>query len=179
MEILDVNNYSLETDIDKAAKNVVQLLCERKMRIASAESCTGGLVSAAVTSVPGSSDVFDLGICTYANKMKTKYLEVPDTLIKEYGVVSTEVAKAMAAGVKKASGADIAVSTSGIAGPGGGSAEKPVGTVCIGLAAPGTLTAHKFLFSAENCPSGVSERDYIRFQAVRKALDLVIQFLKG
>lgn len=172
----EVNNYSLETDIDNAAINVVQLLQSQKKRLATAESCTGGLISAAVTSVSGSSEVFDLGICTYAAEMKTHFLGVEAALIEEKGVVSIEVAQAMAAGIRRTAAADFGIATTGVAGPSGGTggiAEIPVGTVCIGFSTENIAFAEKFVFTVNNCPKGMSERQFIRLQAVKKALEIV------
>jgi nicotinamide-nucleotide amidase len=104
------------------------------LRIATAESCTGGLIAATLTAIPGSSDVFERGWVTYSNAAKSENLGVPPELITEKGAVSAEVAEAMARGVLRRAQADVAVSVTGIAGPGGGTAEKPVGLVYIGLA---------------------------------------------
>lgn len=111
------------------AVEVLKLARARGERLATAESCTGGLVSAALTDIAGSSDVFDRGYITYSNDAKQAMLGVPDKLLKGYGAVSAEVAAAMALGVLKVSGAHLAVAITGIAGPGGGTAKKPVGLV--------------------------------------------------
>ncbi len=120
-------------NLDKTVTNVVKLLKRRGQTIAFAESCTGGLLSELITSVSGASDVFELGLCTYSERIKMKYLDVPEEILRQYGVVSRETALAMVQGLKKASGADICVSVTGIAGPGGGTPETPVGTVHIGF----------------------------------------------
>ena len=109
---------------------------EAKETLAVAESCTGGMVGAALTSVPGSSAAFLGGTIAYANEIKERALGVPHELLVAHGAVSEEVARAMAEGVRERFGADWGVSTTGIAGPGGGTEEKPVGTVCVGLAGP-------------------------------------------
>ncbi|MBQ9899383.1 MAG: CinA family protein [Ruminococcus sp.] len=120
-------------NLDKTVTNVVKLLEKDRLTIAAAESCTGGLLSELITSVSGASAVFELGICTYSERMKTQFLGVSPELIGRCGVVSAEVAESMARGLKERSGADICVSVTGIAGPGGGTPDKPVGTVFIGF----------------------------------------------
>jgi nicotinamide-nucleotide amidase len=115
---------------------VIARAAEAGETLAVAESCTGGMVGAALTSVPGSSAVFLGGVIAYANEIKENVLGVPKGLLVAHGAVSEEVASAMAAGVRQRFGADWSVSTTGIAGPGGGTTEKPVGTVCVGLAGP-------------------------------------------
>ena len=107
--------------IDKRAANVVKLLSDKGKKAATAESCTGGLVSAAITSVSGSSEVFEMGVCSYANRIKHEALGVSAEALKNYGAVSEQVAMEMAQGVMERSGSDFGVSTTGIAGPTGGS----------------------------------------------------------
>lgn len=119
----------------------------RGQKIATAESCTGGLIAAALTAIAGSSDVVERGYVTYSNEAKNECLGVPMALIDAHGAVSEEVARAMAAGAVRYSHADITVSVTGVAGPGGGSAEKPVGLVCFGIArrgAPARSERHVF-----------------------------------
>lgn len=123
----------LSGNLDKTVTNVVELLIRRGLTIATAESCTGGLLSELITSVSGASEIFELGLCTYSERMKSRFLEVPEELIANHGVVSREVALAMVRGLKKCSNADICISVTGIAGPGGGTAEVPVGTVYLGF----------------------------------------------
>lgn len=116
-------------------------LCRaRGILLATAESCTGGLIAAALTAVPGSSDVVDRGFVTYSNEAKTELVEVPPRLIATHGAVSAEVAGAMAEGALRRSRAAIALSVTGVAGPGGGSADKPVGLVWFGVARTGAPT---------------------------------------
>lgn len=121
-------------DIFALASDVVSLAAEQKLTIATAESCTGGLIGAAITSIPGSSAPFKGGIIAYDNDVKMSQLGVPEEILKSHGAVSEKVAKTMAQGALKALDVDLAISVTGIAGPGGGSEEKPVGTVWIGLA---------------------------------------------
>lgn len=120
-------------NLDKLVRNVVKLLLDKGITIATAESCTGGLLSELITSVPGASKIFEIGVCTYSNKIKHEYLNVPKALFKQYGAVSRQVALAMVDGLQNQSGADICISVTGIAGPGGGTPEKPVGTVFVGI----------------------------------------------
>ena len=123
----------VSANLDKLVTNVVELLKRRGLTIATAESCTGGLLSELITSVSGASEVFELGLCTYSERMKSRFLDVPEETIARYGVVSSETALAMVQGLKKCSEADICISITGIAGPGGGTADTPVGTVWIGF----------------------------------------------
>lgn len=138
----------------------------RGLRIATAESCTGGLISAALTAVPGSSDVFDRGFVTYSNDAKVAMLGVPPALIAAHGAVSPEVARAMAEGAIAHALADLAVSVTGIAGP-GGSEFKPEGRVCFGLARRGAATV------VETVEFGALGRDGVRAATVDHALALL------
>lgn len=131
-EIGQVNKVTAE-NLDKLVTDVVKLLLHKGVTIATAESCTGGLLSELITSVPGASKIFEIGVCTYSNKIKHEYLGVPKSLFKEYGAVSRQVALAMVAGLQRQSGADICISVTGTAGPGGGTPEKPVGMVYVGI----------------------------------------------
>jgi nicotinamide-nucleotide amidase len=115
-------------------KTLAQILLSRNWTVSLAESCTGGLVCATLTELAGSSGWFERGYITYSNEAKTECLDVPVDLIESHGAVSEEVAKAMAEGARVNSGCNVAISITGIAGPSGGSAEKPVGTVCFGWA---------------------------------------------
>lgn len=131
-ELRQTNKVTPE-NLDKMVTDVVKLLLMKGVTIATAESCTGGLLSELITSVPGASKIFEIGVCTYSNKIKHEYLGVPKSMFKQYGAVSRQVALAMVVGLNKQSGADICVSVTGTAGPGGGTPEKPVGTVYIGI----------------------------------------------
>ena len=121
-------------DIFALAKDIVDIATEKGVRIATAESCTGGLIGGAITAIPGSSTPFKGGITAYDNEIKTKLLGIPPSTLGKHGAVSEKVAERMAAGAVERLGVDIALSVTGIAGPGGGTDEKPVGTVWIGLA---------------------------------------------
>ena len=121
-------------NLDRTVTNVVQLLMLKAMTISTAESCTGGLLSELITSVPGASQVFELGVCTYSNRIKQALLNVPEGMLAQYGPVSRQVALAMVRGLKEKSDADLCISVTGLAGPGGGTPEQPVGTVYVGFA---------------------------------------------
>ena len=124
---------------------IVNLLIEKKYHIACAESCTGGLVCAKLVEVPGVSEILDLSLVTYANTAKIKYLGVKEEDIQKYGVVSEVVTDQMARGIAEMAKSEVGLATSGIAGPGGGTPNKPVGTVCFGIYINGktyTYTAH-------------------------------------
>jgi len=138
------------------------------LRIATAESCTGGLVAGALTGIPGSSAVVDRGFVTYANAAKVELLGVPEALIAAHGAVSEPVAIAMAEGALARSAADLTVAVTGITGPGGGSAEKPVGLVHFAAARKGGPTRHH-VHSFEDLG-----RDSIRYASVREALALLM-----
>ena len=161
------------TKLDKAAENVVQLLKERSLTLSTAESCTGGLISAEITSVAGSSEVFGYGVCTYANGAKTKLLGVRGDTLAEVGAVSEETAVQMAVGARALSGADIAVAVTGIAGPDGGTAGKPVGTVYIGFSSDEHSYAKRYLFTGEGFPDALNKREAIRYETALTALETV------
>lgn len=147
------------------AAQLLHQLRTQGLTLTTAESCTGGLIAALLTEIPGSSDVFTHGWVSYANAAKTEMLGVDAALIAEHGAVSEAVARAMAEGARAASGASLAVAVTGIAGPGGGSAQKPVGTVHLAVASA-TETRHaQHLFSGN--------RAHVRMQAVAEALRMV------
>ncbi len=128
---------------------VGRVLKEKKATLAVAESCTGGLISHLLTQVPGSSDYFLFGAITYSNASKMKVLGVLPETLKNYGAVHEQTAKEMAEGVRQLAGSTYAISTSGIAGPDGGTPEKPVGTVCIGIATPQSSQGYRFCFPSD------------------------------
>ena len=158
------------------AKTLALLLIARGWKLALAESCTGGLVCATLTELSGSSEWFERGYITYSNQAKTECLGVPAELIESYGAVSEPVAKAMAQGAQRNAGANIGVSITGIAGPTGGTAEKPVGTVCFGWAIPndtgGYVTTCQTKFFS-------GDRQTIRQQATEYALAGLLQLLNN
>ena len=139
-EIRAILGEWIYSDGDTLEAAIVHLLREKKLTLATAESCTGGSLAGRITDVPGSSEVFLAGYVTYSNEAKEKTLGVPADLLAAHGAVSEPVAAAMAEGARRVSGADFALSTTGIAGPGGGTESKPVGTVYIGLASAGHPT---------------------------------------
>jgi nicotinamide-nucleotide amidase len=140
------------------------------MTFATAESCTGGLISNRITNVPGASEVFTHGFVTYANEAKTSLLGVPPQDIETHGAVSEEVARAMAEGALRASGADIAVSVTGIAGPGGGSGEKPVGTAWLAVAVKGGATEAAKIYHPRNRKDFKLAVSQAALEAVRRRL---------
>jgi len=144
---------------------VVARLLARGERVALAESCTGGLVAELLTRVPGASGAFDLGVVAYANAMKERVLEVPPALLAAHGAVSEPVARALAEGARRVGGADWGIGITGVAGPSGGTAEKPIGTVHLAIAGPGVTTAFQRLYRGD--------RERIRRHAALEALDLL------
>ena len=161
------------TKLDKITENVVQLLEGVNSTVATAESCTGGLLSGTIVSVSGASSVFGYGVCTYANEAKMKLLSVKEETLDKYGAVSIETAEEMAEGIRNLSGADYGVSTTGIAGPSGGTADKPVGTVCIGISSEKGTYAQRFVFDGEMFCNAGDKRTSIRLEAVYTALDIL------
>lgn len=156
-------------DIDDLATAVLAAARARGWTVATAESCTGGLVAGALTAIAGSSDVVEYGFVTYSNGAKTRLLSVPEATIAWHGAVSAETVRAMADGALAASGADVAVAITGVAGPGGGSEAKPVGLVWFGLAMRGRLT----VLREERF--GDLGREAVRLAAVRTALEMVLR----
>jgi nicotinamide-nucleotide amidase len=157
--------YVFARDERSTAELVLDLLRERRLTLGTAESCTGGLVAARLTDVPGSSDVFRGAVVAYANEVKAAQLGVPERVLAEFGAVSAETAAAMAAGARSALGVDVAVAVTGVAGPGGGSAEKPVGLVFLHAAGPDGELARRLDFPGD--------RETIRLRSAVAALHLV------
>ena len=152
---------------------LVAALKERGMKIASVESCTAGLISKIITDAPGSSDVFDLGITTYSNEMKTKMVGVPKDILEAHGAVSPETARAMAEGIRRVAGADIGVATTGIAGPGGGTPKKPVGLVYTAISTEADTRVIRLMIDAPE-----ADRDFIRNTAAETVLMNVLAWLQ-
>jgi PncC family amidohydrolase len=146
------------------------ILQSESLTIALAESCTGGLLASRITDIPGSSRYFMAGLVTYGNGAKTKFLSVPEEIIVQNGAVSAIVAELMATGVRDGAGVDIGLSITGIAGPTGGSPEKPVGTVFMGLATKEGIWVERFLF--------IGDRREIRKQATEAALNMLLHYLE-
>jgi nicotinamide-nucleotide amidase len=157
----------IDDDLGERARVLIDALRARRWHCATAESCTGGGIAAAITDIAGSSDVFDCGFVTYSNSAKSRMLGVEAALLERHGAVSEAVACAMAEGACAASGADCAVAVTGVAGPGGGTAAKPVGTVCLAYAVVGKATVAETLQFA-------GARDAVRRASVARALDGLI-----
>jgi nicotinamide-nucleotide amidase len=144
---------------------VGELLYARKLRIAVAESCSGGLLASRLTDVPGSSRYFDRGVVSYSNEAKTDLLGVPEAMIREHGAVSEPVARAMADGIRRGSDVHVGIGITGIAGPDGGTPEKPVGTVAIAVVAPSGERVRTFRF--------IGGREMIKFQSTQAAMNIL------
>ena len=155
---------------DLAARLGVALQAQ-SAQVTTAESCTGGGIAEAITRVAGSSAWFEAGFVTYSNTQKIRQLQVPEHLFEEVGAVSPEVVEAMVCGAQQASGARYAVAVSGVAGPGGGSSEKPVGTVWLAWASDGNRFARRFQFSGD--------RQTVRERSVEAALVGLIRLVSG
>jgi nicotinamide-nucleotide amidase len=155
---------------EKLLDKVSNLLKKLKLTIATAESCTGGLIAHTLTNVSGSSDYFDRGIISYSNNAKIKLLDVSEELLKKYGAVSEQVAKAMVDGVRKKSNVDIGIATTGIAGPTGGTPNKPVGLVYIAISTSNSTCVKKYQFTGNRLEN--------KEQTCNEALLLLYDYLK-
>ena len=153
------------------SRNIIKKLSKKKLKISFAESCTGGLLSSAITSVSGSSKVFNLGLVTYSNQSKIKVLKVSKKIIRKYGAASEQVCKAMVKNVSKIGKTNMSVSVTGIAGPNGGTRKKPVGLVYIGIKKGNKISIKKYLFKNKG-------RSYIQKATVNKCLGLILSALK-
>ena len=152
-------------------KSLVKILIKKKLKISFAESCTGGLLASSITSISGASKIFNLGLVTYSNQAKIKILKINKNVIKKYGAVSHECCLAMVNNLSKISKANINVSITGIAGPNGGTKQKPVGLVYIGIKKGNKTQINKCLFKNK-------KRSLIQKGTVRKALNLIIRATK-
>ncbi len=152
-------------------KKIISLIKRKKMKLAIAESCTGGMLSGNITSVSGSSKVFTMGLVTYSNQAKTSILKVPQKIIKKYGSVSVQCCLAMVNNLSKISNSKVCVSITGIAGPKGGSKQKPVGLVYIGIRVGKKVIVNKCNFKNKG-------RAYIQRQTVKKSLNLLLRLIK-
>lgn len=169
-----IGEYIYSTDGSNLEETVVKLLKEKGKKIALAESCTGGYIAKRITDVSGSSAVFEYGIVSYSNEVKQKLLGVKTETLKKYTEVSEECAAEMAQGAKQLSGADFALSVTGISGPGGGSADKPVGLAYIGFASPDGVTVKELRTGKKE-----NAREYNRYVAASTALHMLIEYFKG
>ena len=152
-------------------QKIVSLLKKKKLKLAVAESCTGGMLSSAITSVSGSSKVFSMGLVTYSNQAKTNILKIPKHIIKENGAVSVQSCLAMVNNLSKISKSKVCISTTGIAGPKGGSKKKPVGLVYIGVKIGKKVIVNKCNFKNNG-------RTFIQKQTVKKALNLLANLIR-
>ena len=155
----------------KLSQKVVRLLKKKRLKISFAESCTGGLLSSSITSINGSSKVFEIGLVTYSNKSKISTLKVPKKTIMKYGAVSFETCLSMVKNLNKISKTNISVSITGIAGPKGKTKKKPVGLVFIGIKKGNKTLVKKYLFKNK-------KRTSIQKVAVNKSLNLILSFIK-
>ena len=155
----------------KLAQKIVKLLRKKRLKISFAESCTGGLLSSTITSISGSSKVFDIGFVTYSNESKINTLKIPKKTITKYGAVSYETCLFMVKNVNKITKTNISLSITGIAGPNGGSKNKPVGLVFIGIKKGNKTLVRKYLFKNK-------KRTSIQKLIVAKSLNLILSFIK-
>ena len=156
----------------KLSQKIVRLLTKKRLKISFAESCTGGLLSSSITSISNSSKVFTIGLVTYSNQSKISLLKIPKKIISKHGAVSYKTCLLMVKNLNKISKTNISVSITGIAGPKGGTKEKPVGLVYIGIKKRNKTFIKKFLFKSK-------KRNLIQESAVNKALNLILSFAKN
>ena len=152
-------------------KKIISLLKRKKMKLAITESCTGGMLSSSITSVSGSSKIFTMGLVTYSNQAKRSILKVPQQIIRKYGAVSVQCCFAMVNNLSKISKSKVCVSITGIAGPTGGSKQKPVGLVYIGIRIGKKVVVNKCNFKNNG-------RIFIQKQTVKKSLNLLLKLIK-
>jgi len=161
----------MDKDSLKSVQAVADRLLKHRQKVCTAESCTGGLIAKTFTDLAGSSDWFERGFVTYSNAAKTDMLAVPASLIEDYGAVSEAVATAMASGALRHSQADYSIAVTGVAGPGGGSDDKPVGTVWIALASAGQMVARRYQFDGD--------RQAVRAATMQTALELLLDLVSA
>jgi len=161
----------LKTKMKKLSQKIVRLLKKKKLKISFVESCTGGLLSSTITSISGSSKVFKLGLVTYSNQSKINNLKVPKKIIMKHGAVSYESCLSMVKNLNKISKTNISISITGVAGPKGGTKQKPVGLVFIGIKKGNKTLVEKYLFKNK-------KRSSIQRASVNKALNLILTFVK-
>jgi len=159
----------MDKDSEKSVQAVADRLLKHRQKVCTAESCTGGLIAKTFTDLAGSSDWFERGFVTYSNAAKTDMLAVPASLIEDYGAVSEAVATAMASGALRHSKADYSIAVTGVAGPGGGSDDKPVGTVWIAVASAEQMVARRYQFDGDR----QAVRAATLITAIEELLDLV------
>jgi len=157
--------------VNRLSHKIVKLLTKKKLKISFAESCTGGLLSSSITSVSGSSKVFTLGLVTYSNQSKMSILKIPKSILKKNGSVSYKACLSMVKNLNKISKTNISVSITGVAGPKGGTKEKPIGLVFIAIKKNSKILVKKYLFKNK-------KRISIQKAAINKALNLILSFLK-
>ena len=157
--------------MNKLAKKIVKLLEKKKLKVSFAESCTGGLLSSSITAINGSSKVFTLGLITYSNQAKIKILKVPKKIIAKHGAVSYETCLSMVKNLNRISKTNICISVTGIAGPKGGTKQKPVGLVYIGIKKGKKIQVNKYFLKGKN-------RTSIQKATVNKSLNLILRLLK-
>ena len=155
----------------KLARKIVKLLSKKKLKISFAESCTGGLLASSITSISGSSKVFTLGLVTYSNQSKINILKVTKKIIMKHGAVSYETCLSMVKNLNKISKTNISVSITGVAGPKGGTKQKPVGLIFIGIKKDNKTMVKKYLFKNK-------KRNSIQKNTVNKALNLILSLVK-
>ena len=159
-------------------EKLVNILKDNDLKIASAESCTGGMISKMITDVPGAGDVFELGVCSYSNRIKNQILGVEQSVLDEFTELSTQCAEAMARGVLEKACADIAVSTTGVAGPTGGTDENPIGTIYVAIVTSdrfgGKVVSKRMDFNSDGC----NDRDRIRRRCAEYMLEAACAFVE-
>jgi nicotinamide-nucleotide amidase len=163
-------NIAMNDNSIQLITRLAALACSKQLRVCTAESCTGGLIAKSFTDLAGSSDWFECGFITYSDASKTEMIAVPESVISEYGAVSEAVANAMASGALRNSTAHVSIAVTGVAGPAGGSADKPVGTVWIAVASDKHSVAKKHLFQGD--------REAIRNATMLIAIEMMLQLLE-